>query len=115
MSDEPTTGKSDDLPPRAEIMKIVGSAMTARALAIVAELGIADHVAQRPQNAEELATATGSHHGALYRLLRMLASHGIFAEDDAGRFHNTPLAEALKTEGEDSVRDPVAVANSSAF
>ena len=107
MSDEPTVSKSDDLPPRAEIMKIVGSAMIARALAIVAELGIADHVAQRPQNAEELAVATGSHHGALYRLLRMLASHGIFAEDDAGRFHNTPLAEALKTEGEDSVRDMV--------
>ena len=88
-------------------MRIVGSAMIARALAIVAELGIADHVTQQPQSAEELAAATGCHQGALYRLLRMLASHGIFSEDNAGRFRITPLAEVLKTDGKDSVRDMV--------
>jgi hypothetical protein len=39
----------------------------------------------------------GAHAGALYRVLRALASVGIFSEDDAGRFHNTPLAEPLRT------------------
>jgi hypothetical protein len=40
-----------------------------------------------------------------YRLLRMLASHGVFAEDDQGRFEITPLAGALQTNRDDSVRD----------
>jgi hypothetical protein len=35
----------------------------------------------------------------------MLASHGIFAEDEQGRFHLTPLAAVLQTTGDNSLRD----------
>jgi DNA-binding IclR family transcriptional regulator len=76
----------------------------ARTLGIAAELGIADLVEDTPKSAEELAATTGAHADALYRVLRMLASHGVFAEDDQGRFHITPLAAVLQTEHDDSVR-----------
>ncbi len=49
-----------------------------------AELGIADLLAQKPQTANELASRTNAHSGALYRVLRALASVGIFAEDAQG-------------------------------
>jgi hypothetical protein len=41
---------------------------------------------------------------SLYRLLRALASVGIFAEGDDGRFRLTPLAEPLRGDDPDSVR-----------
>jgi hypothetical protein len=77
----------------------------ARALAVAAELGFADLVRREPKSPAELAAATGAHADALHRLLRMLASHGVFAEDDRGRFALTPLAAVLQTGRADSLRD----------
>ncbi len=74
-----------------------------RALGIVTELGIADLVADSPKSAEELAATTGAHADALYRVLRMLASHKVFAEDEEGRFALTPRAAVLQPEHDDSV------------
>ena len=85
------------------MFQILRHTLLARALGIAAELGIADLVADTPQSAGELAVATGAHADALYRLLRLLASHDVFAEDDQGRFHITPLATVLQTEHDDSV------------
>ncbi|MEE8625818.1 MAG: hypothetical protein V3T19_10795, partial [Acidiferrobacterales bacterium] len=55
-------------PPKAVIRQIVSNVRLARALSIVAELGIADFVADAPKSAAELATATGAHADSLYRL-----------------------------------------------
>jgi len=48
--------------------------------------------------------ATRVYAPSLYRVLRALASVGIFAEDEAGRFHLTPLAEPLRSDAPDSWR-----------
>ena len=55
---------------------------------VAAELGIADLLRDGPKTIEQLAAATGAHRQSLYRLLRMLAGYGVFAEDAAGRFEN---------------------------
>jgi hypothetical protein len=47
---------------------------------------------------EELSKTTGSHGPPLYGVLRALASIGIFAEDEQGRFVLTPLADALRSD-----------------
>ena len=39
---------------------------------------------------------TGSHPGALYRLLRALAASGVFSEDGEGRFSLTPVGAVLR-------------------
>jgi hypothetical protein len=64
---------------------------------VVAKLGIPDLLRDGPKDAETLAQATQTHAPSLYRLLRALASLGIFAEDRQGRFTLTPLAELLQS------------------
>ena len=61
----------------------------------VAKLGIADMLLGGPQTAEELATDAGAHAPSLYRVLRALASVGIFAEDERGRFGLTEAGRLL--------------------
>ena len=67
-----------------------------QAIYVAAKLGIADLLKDGPKGSEELAQAIGAHAGSLYRLLRVLASFGIFAEDEQGRFELTPLASLLQ-------------------
>jgi len=64
---------------------------------MAAELGLADQIEAAPKNAEELATSCGLHPGSLYRLLRALANFGIFAEQNDGRFAQTPMSDALRS------------------
>jgi hypothetical protein len=71
---------------------------------VAALLGIADLLKDGPRSPAELAKATGTHERSLYRLLRALASVGIFAEDAEGRFSLTPLAEPLRSDLPDSMR-----------
>ena len=71
---------------------------------VAARLGIADLLGDEPRTADELAKAVGAHPHALYRVLRALASLGIFAERKDGRFVLTPLAEPLRSDAPASLR-----------
>jgi hypothetical protein len=66
-------------------------------LHIAAKLGIADVLADGPKSSAELAQAVGAHPRNLFRVLRALPSLGVFAENEAGHFALTPLAEPLRT------------------
>jgi len=69
-----------------------------QAIYAAAKFEIADHLKDGPKSVEELAIASSTHPDALYRLLRALASMGIFAESEARRFSLTPLAEPLRSD-----------------
>jgi len=71
---------------------------TTQALYVAAKLGIADLLTDGPRSADEIAKATGTHAPSLYRLLRALASLGVFADDGRGRFILTPLANCLRSD-----------------
>ncbi|WP_341530405.1 methyltransferase [Nostoc sp. UHCC 0302] len=75
-----------------------------RCVYVVAKLGIADILKDGPQHCDALATVTNSHSDALYRILRALASVGIFAEIKPRYFVLTPLADCLQSNAPDSVR-----------
>jgi len=66
-------------------------------LYVTAELGIADMLVDGPRSIEELARASQTHAPSLYRVMRALASVGIFCETGGKRFELTPMAEYLKT------------------
>lgn len=83
---------------------MISGSWIAQAIFVAANLGIADLLRNGPRSSEILAEATGAHPRALYRVLRALASVGIFAADDNGRFSLTPLAEPLRSDWPDSVR-----------
>lgn len=76
-----------------------------QALHVAATLRIADLLSDGPKSVQELAQASSSHAPSLCRLLRMLASAGVFAEDESSRFRMTPLATPLRSDTPDSVRD----------
>jgi hypothetical protein len=65
---------------------------------VAAKLSIADLLAGGPQTADELAAATKIQPRALYRLLRALASVGVFREDERRRFANTHASETLRSD-----------------
>ena len=76
-----------------------------KAIYCVAKLNIADTLAAKgPMNCSALAAQSGAHEESLYRLMRALASIGIFREDQNGNFLLTPLAECLRDDSPDSVK-----------
>jgi O-methyltransferase domain/Dimerisation domain len=83
---------------RAEsvVWDLLRGALASRALGIVAELGVADALEQGPRPVDELAQSTGADSDTLHRLLRALASDGVFAETAPGVFENTQASELLR-------------------
>jgi hypothetical protein len=95
----------DGVPPGIEFYKqMFGGSWITQGISVAADLGIADLLAKGPLTAEELASQTATHGGALYRVLRALAGIGVFGEDDAGRFSLTPLGELLRSDSPFSQR-----------
>lgn len=70
----------------------------ARLVHVAAKLKLADLLKKGPRTIEDLAAGAGVQPQALYRILRALASVGIFAETKNGRFKLTPLAATLQTD-----------------
>ncbi len=62
---------------------------------VAAKLDLAGLLKDGPRSSDDLAQATRTHPRSLYRLLRGLASLGIFAEGQPREFSLTPKAEAL--------------------
>jgi SAM-dependent methyltransferase len=73
-----------------------------QAIYVAAELRIADRLGDSAMTADELADRTGTHAQSLYRLLRALASVGVFVEDTGHRFRGTPLSDCLKSDAANS-------------
>jgi O-methyltransferase domain/Dimerisation domain len=95
-----TAGAADPM----ALLRLASSHWVGQAVHVAAKLGVADLLEDGPKTPAALAEATGAHAGALHRLLRALASLGVFAEDGAGRFTLTPLAEGLRTSVPGSLR-----------
>jgi hypothetical protein len=100
---QPTT-HTTPLPPPAQMMQMITGFWVSQAIYIAAKLRLADLVKDQPRTAAQLAQATATHAPSLYRLLRALASVGVFVEDDQQRFALTPLAETLRSDVPGSLR-----------
>jgi|RhiMetdeSRZDD1v2_1073273.scaffolds.fasta_scaffold568386_1 O-methyltransferase len=70
----------------------------------VARLGVADHMNATPMPVDEIARKTGAHAPSLYRVMRMLASMGVFREEEGKRFALTPAGELLKSDAAGTMR-----------
>jgi methyltransferase family protein len=66
-------------------------------LYVAAKLGVADLLQHGWRSAAELARELEVDEGGLYRSLRLLASQGIFEENDARCFRNTQISSFLRT------------------
>ncbi len=93
----------EDQPSQTLRQSIMGF-RTTQLIYVAARLGIADLLEDGPKSPQSLASAAGVDARALHRVLRALASMGIFAETEAGDFQLTPLARPLLRDSPESVR-----------
>jgi O-methyltransferase domain len=74
-----------------------------RALHVVADLGVADALDEGVRPAAYLAEKVGANADALDRVLRLLASHGVFKREGGNYVHNA-LSRALRSDHPQSMR-----------
>lgn len=84
------------LSPDEQIQAIVYGYWQSRALAVAAELELADLLAEGPLPIDALATRSKTDSASLFRLLRALESIGVFAQVAPRVFANTPASERIR-------------------
>jgi len=84
-----------ELQPEDRLWDLMRGVLGTRALAIVADLGVADALSGGARPVEELAKELDADPDTLRRLLRALASEGVFAEQEPGVFRNTAASGLL--------------------
>ncbi len=100
-----STGKYE---PAKRLLELMTGAWTTQAIAVAAELGVADAIAAAVRSgasgsADELADRLGVDRAGLGRLLRYLASLGV-VEFAGGGYVLTPLGDSLRTAAPHSLR-----------
>jgi predicted O-methyltransferase YrrM len=93
--------------PSDDLRRLVFGYRVSQALYAVAELGVADLLADGPRSVDDLATACSAHAPSLYRVLRFLASEGVFTEPRHRWFALTPMADMLRRDVPGSLRPPI--------
>jgi hypothetical protein len=93
--------------PSDDLRRLLYGYRITQALYAAAELCVADLLADGPRSAEDLATASGAHAPSLYRVLRFLASEGVFTQTADGSFALTPMAETLRRDAPGSLRPTI--------
>jgi hypothetical protein len=94
-----------DVSPAEAMMGLITGYWVSQAVGVVAHLGVADQLNRGPRENDDLARAVGADPQALYRVLRLLTSIGVFAEAPPGSFALTPLGETLRSDSPASVRN----------
>ena len=89
--------------PATKLRDLTLGFVVSRAVQVAAELDLATHLRDGGKDAAELAALCGAHAPTLSRLMRMLVSNDVFAEND-GRFANNALSELLRGDVPHSMR-----------
>jgi SAM-dependent methyltransferase len=87
-----------EVDPNQRLWNLLRGSLATKAFGIAADLGVADALAAGPRPVSELAEQTGADPNTLYRILRALASDGVFAEGEPGVFRNTEASELLRSD-----------------
>lgn len=85
------------------ILMTAGGYCVPRTLHVIAEVGIADAVGDEPRPIDQIASDTQTNSDVLGRMLRLLASHGIFEVENDSVSHND-ASRLLRTDHPQSAR-----------
>jgi O-methyltransferase/methyltransferase family protein len=108
---EPIWTPEFQVAPPIAVLQLATGRWVAQIVGVAAELGLADEIQEGPKTAQEIAASKGLQAPPLYRLLRALASVGIFAEQEDGRFRQTPMSDALRSDVPYSMRGVARMSN----
>ena len=75
---------SNELPPPAQMLQLIMGYWISQAIGTAARLGVSDQLVDSPRKSSEIAQAVGADPQALFRLMRMLASIGVFTMNQQG-------------------------------
>lgn len=92
-------------PPQQTMIPLLTGHWIAQMLFTVTRLGVPDVLGKQALGAEAIAERVGASAEHLRRVLRALASVGVFVEDARGRFKSTPLGQTLRRGVPGSLRD----------
>jgi len=98
-----TGGSPEAPPPSATLTQMLFGALVQKSICVAVQLGVPDLLGRGPQSAEELGEKTHAHAPSLFRVLRMLASAGVFAQTPDHKFGLTPISELLRSDVPDSM------------
>jgi hypothetical protein len=87
------------------LLELSMAAMITQAIHVAARFGFADLLTEGSLPAAEIAERAGTDPDSTHRLLRLLASYSIFAQEKDGRFRLTPMASALRRDVPGSMRE----------
>ncbi|MGE5701749.1 MAG: methyltransferase [Clostridia bacterium] len=87
----------EEPPLQIRLLQMIWGGWVSQCIHVAAKLGISDYLQDGPRTCAEIAEKTGAHQPTLQRLLRALASFGIFEETRDGLITLTPLASLLQT------------------
>jgi hypothetical protein len=85
------------------LMNLTAGKIVSQALAVAAELGIADLLKDSAKSAADIARTANASEDGVYRVLRALASVGLFAETGERKFRLTPLGKLLRTDSPEAL------------
>jgi O-methyltransferase domain len=89
--------------PHEIVWELSNAVVASRSLHVVAELGVANHIDTEPVSIKQLATMCGADPTGLDRVLRLLATHGIFEARDDG-YQHTAASRLLRDDDPRSMR-----------
>ena len=99
-------------PPPFRLMQIGSLFWQSRALYVATRLGLADAIADGQKSVRDIAGELELNEDHLYRLLRMLASMGIFVEVSPRVFRNNQTSNFLRQDDPQNVRAMILMHNS---
>jgi len=90
----------------ADLMRLVAlmhGFRSTQTIYVFAKLGLADHLADSPLTAAELASTVDADPASLGRVLRLAAYYGVVTELREGRFELTPFGQPLRSDAKESI------------
>ena len=96
--------QDSEISPVMALNQMITATWTVQSIYLAASLGIADLLKNGSKSVDELAQATDSQVSYLYRVLRALASVGVFSEVAPNQFALTEMAQYLRSDIPGSLR-----------
>jgi SAM-dependent methyltransferase len=109
------TGEDVSLVSRARLLQMASGVIVQQALYAAAKLGVADLLNGGARRVSEIAAELNVNEAALLRIMRLLASQGVFRESAPGTFANNELSDLLRSGIQGSFRSLVMLRGSQSF
>jgi hypothetical protein len=86
------------IPPPLRVFQMITNFWASQCLFAVTKLNIADAVSTEPKHIDAIAAETNTNAAALYRVMRALASTGVFEEKEQKQFVHTDVSRMLRSD-----------------